>query len=236
MTRYAIYFAPEPQSGLWRLGSSVVGYDAATGCDVPSPAVAGLSGARWAALTEEPRRYGFHGTLKAPFHLAEGRTEQDLTVDLARLAVGLAPIVLPPLVVASIGRFVALVPSGPCAALSELAAEVVTGLEANRATLGEADRARRLKSPLSERQVRYLDRYGYPYVLDEFRFHMTLTGPLDETDRGPVKDALAALFDGAGILDCTPVGIDALTLFRQERRDSRFRIVARMPLRDLRGG
>jgi putative phosphonate metabolism protein len=235
MTRYAIYFAPEPQSGLWTLGSSVIGYDAATGCDVPSPEVAGMSGAHWAALTEEPRRYGFHGTLKAPFQLVEGRTEADLLADMARLAEGMAPVVMPRLKVAGIGRFVALIPSGPCASLSDLAAEVVRGLEANRAPLGEADRARRLKSPLSERQMRYLDLYGYPYVLEEFRFHMTLTGPFDEMDREPVKDALARLFDETGVLEGAPVRIDALTLFRQDRRDVRFRIVGRVPLRDPRG-
>lgn len=236
MTRYAIYFAPEPRSALWQLGSSVIGYDAATGTDVPSPAISRLSGARWAALTEEPRRYGFHGTLKAPFHLAEGRTEADLLADLTCLAKGLAPVVLPRLMVAGIGRFVALVPSSPCDALSELAGNVVTRLEPNRAPLREADRARRLKSPLTERQMHYLDRYGYPYVLEEFRFHMTLTGPLEETDRVPVNDALAALFADAGVFEGAPVRIDALTLFRQDRRDDRFRIVGRVPLRGPQGG
>jgi hypothetical protein len=45
-----------------------------------------------------------------------------------------------------------------------------------------------------QRQRNYLDRWGYPYVMEEFRFHMTLTGRLDSTCRWGVVDMLRARF------------------------------------------
>ena len=54
---------------LYRFGSGVLGYDCYTGSDLPRPADLDIDEADWRALTEEPRRYGFHATLKAPFGL-----------------------------------------------------------------------------------------------------------------------------------------------------------------------
>lgn len=229
MTRYAIYYAPDPTSPLWRFGSGVVGYDAATHRDVPFSETAGLPGDAWRLLTEEPRRYGFHATLKAPFELAAGAEASDLLVRAQELARTLAPISLAGLRTAEIGRFVALVPAASSAELQALAAAVVERLEHFRAPLSEADRARRLKSPLTPRQITYLDRYGYPYVLDQFRFHMTLTGPIaDGAERARIREALAAAY--AAAVPAAPALIDALVVFRQDSRNARFRIVARCPL------
>ena len=74
--RYAIYYAPRPEEALWRFGSAIIGYDAETGFDLPSPAIT-PSRDEWRRFSEEPRRYGFHATLKAPFHLAPGAVEGD---------------------------------------------------------------------------------------------------------------------------------------------------------------
>src|SRR5215468_10868409 len=63
--RYAIYFAPAPESSLWRFGSATIGYNAASGRDIPATPPVGYEHAVWDRLTEEPRRYGFHATLKA---------------------------------------------------------------------------------------------------------------------------------------------------------------------------
>ena len=43
---------------------------------------------------------------------------------------------------------------------------------------GAAELERRRKAGLSAAQEKMLLRWGYPYVLDEFRFHLTLTGRL----------------------------------------------------------
>lgn len=234
MTRYAIYFAPEEASRLWRFGSGVVGYDAATGRDVPFAETIGLAGDAWSEVTAEPRRYGFHATLKAPFELCSNGDEAGLLKEVERLAGSMAPVTLAGLHVAAIGKFVALVPTQPSPELQALAAVAVEQLDHVRRPLSEADRARRLKSPLTPRQLEYLDRYGYPYVHEEFRFHMTLTGPIaDETERARVRARLAEAYQAA--VPAEPVTIDALAVFRQARRDGRFQIIGRYPLTARRG-
>ena len=84
--RYAIYYAPDPASALWLFGSSVLGYDARTGRNVPLLAPAGISLADWEMATTDPRRYGFHATLKAPFRLALGMSEAALLDAVERSA------------------------------------------------------------------------------------------------------------------------------------------------------
>lgn len=229
MTRYAIYFAPPPESDLWRFGSTVIGYDAATGRDVPFALPAGMVVADWRAKTEDPRRYGFHATLKAPFELAKSTDAAGLLVDVGLLAATLPPVRLARLQVAEIGRFIALVPLEPPTQLEALAARVVEDLDHLRAPQSDADRARRLQSPLTPRQLSYLDRYGYPFVREDFRFHMTLTGPIaDGPERARVREALAEAY--ATSVAPGPVEIDALAVFRQDTRSDRFRIIARLPL------
>ncbi len=230
MTRYAIYAAPDAVSPLWRFGSAVIGYDAASGADIPFAETAGLPSDVWSATTEDPRRYGFHATLKAPFELAAVSDEAALLGDAERLAASLSPVTLSGLVVRSIGRFIALVPAETSHDLQSLAAATVQRLDGHRAPLSPADRERRLKSPLTARQIEYLDRYGYPYVLDEFRFHMTLTGPIpDGAERARIADALVAAY--ARAVPAEAFTVDALTVYRQPSRDDRFRIIARFPLR-----
>jgi putative phosphonate metabolism protein len=227
--RYAIYFAPPPSAALWQIGSGVIGYDADRGEDVAFVTTAGLPAEVWAALTAEPRRYGFHATLKAPFELAHGIDEAVVVAAAADVASNLEAVTLDRLVVSEIGRFIALTPEGPIDALNGLAARIVEELDHLRAPLSAVDRERRLRSPLSPRQLAYLDRYGYPYVREEMRFHMTLTGAVaDANERSRIKDELAAALMASGPIE--PLRIDALTVFRQDRRDGRFRIIERLAL------
>jgi hypothetical protein len=179
-------------------------------------------------LTDEPRRYGFHATLKAPFHLRAGVAEADVIAALDDFAGSQRAFVLEGLRVALLSRFIALVPETPSMPLQSLATNAVEALEPLRAPLSERDVARRLQTPLSDRQKDHLQQWGYPYVFDDFRFHMTLTGALDEALRAPVLAKLAALFHdhvGAG-----PVLVDSVALFRQERREAPFKIIRRAPL------
>ncbi len=81
-------------------------------------------------------------------------------------------------VVRIISGFTAVVPDAPSAELSTLAQACVEGFEVFRAPMTPNDRARRKPENLTPRQVEQLDRFGYPYVRDDFRFHMTLTGRL----------------------------------------------------------
>lgn len=226
--RYAIYVAPESRSALWRFGSSIIGYDAALGTDVPFLTTAGLSIAEWSALTAEPRRYGFHATLKAPFYLAAGCDEARLLERAATFAAAHTAIEFDSLQVSALSRFIALTPAGDVAKVMALATTVVEAFDDLRAPLTDTDRARRLSSPLTARQITYLDCHGYPYVHEEFRFHMTLTGPV-QRDK---IEALCAHLAIRYVEAATPalIKIDALTIFRQDDRASRFRIIGRFPM------
>jgi putative phosphonate metabolism protein len=223
--RFAIYFTPAPGSALARFGAGVLGYNCDTGEDVVQWVLPGIAPADVAAATSEPRQYGFHATLAAPFRLSADRSEADLAVALETFARTQASARLGVLDVGLIGGFVALMPSTPdCKAF---AADCVRAFHAFRAPLTAADRARRVPARLTPRQAEYLDRWGYPYVFDEFRFHMTLTGPLPAEQRGPWQAALKKLFaaQAAG-----PALIDAVSLMRQDEGGARFRVIRRASL------
>ena len=167
---------PGAGSGLDRFGAALLGYDAFTGEDLPFPEGVLQAAPDWRGLTGDPRKYGFHATLKAPLSLAPGRTEAELVSACEAFAATprAIPVITP--VVGSISGFIAVIPAEPPAELIRLAADCVSEFDAFRAPLTEADRARRNPSRLTPRQREHLDRWGYPYVMDDFRFHMTLTG------------------------------------------------------------
>jgi len=224
--RYAVYYAPPEGSPLDRFGRAWLGRDAATGADVEPPTLPGLDRARWREITAEPRRYGFHGTLKPPFALADGRQADDLLAAVAGFAAGRAGFVLPPLRLARLSGFLALIPSMPSEPLAALAADCVRTFDAFRAPPGEAELARRRRAGLDPRQEANLLRWGYPYVMEDFRFHLTLTcrlGP-DEADR--VERGLERLV--APLLKA-PFVVDAITVFEEAAPGEPFLRIARLP-------
>jgi putative phosphonate metabolism protein len=226
-TRFALYFTPPPGSALARFGAAVLGYDCDAGAPVARRKLDGIDPGEAAAATAEPARYGFHGTLMAPFALAPGRSADELEEALTAFVRGRAPVPLGRLKVAGIGAFTALVPAGPEDAVRTFAGDCVTAFDGLRAPLSAHDRERRLAAGLSPRQVELLERWGYPYVFSEFRFHMTLTGRLPAVEQARWQGALAAIF---APLAPAPVDIDAISLVRQDDRNAPFRIIARKPL------
>jgi putative phosphonate metabolism protein len=220
--RYAIYFAPPPGSDLNRFGAQLLGYDAFSGEDLPFPDGIPQAAPDWREQTSDPRKYGFHATLKAPMSLADGKTEVELLAACAAFAAMPRPIPVIRPVVGSISGFIAVVPAEPPPELIQLAADCVSEFDSFRAPLSEADRARRNPSQLTPAQREHLDRWGYPYVMDDFRFHMTLTGRLGAECRAPLLKMLADRFVA---LDLTTLPIDQIAVFRQENAASRFRIV-----------
>lgn len=189
MKRYAIYHVPPP--GAWAdWGAAWLGWDVARGRAVAHPDCTGLH-LPLPDLTAAPRRYGFHATLKAPFRPADGTTPQALHEACAALAATTAPVVLDGLRLSRQGGFLALVPEGGPEAASDLAARWVAGLDGFRAPATAAEIARRNPDRLTVHQCRLLERWGYPWVMDQFRFHMTLTGPLSPEQASVVSAALA---------------------------------------------
>jgi len=181
-------------------------------------------------MAAEPARYGFHATLKAPFHLIGGADREALLTATRSLACTIQSFSVSKFAVESMGRFIALVPANGTDAgrLASLADAVVRGLDHLRAPLSQHDLARRMKSPLSERQVELLHRWGYPYTEEQFRFHMTLTGMVEPNVRDNLCERLCELM-GAEVPQ-TIYDIDAITVFEQAGRSNPFRIAARFPL------
>jgi putative phosphonate metabolism protein len=226
--RYAIYHASPPGSVSDRFGAALLGYDAWTGEDLPFPDDVLRKAADWRELTEDPRRYGFHATLKAPMSLAESRSEAELLAACADFARAPRPIPIIRPVVSSISGFIAVTPAEPLDELQQLAADCVSAFDPFRAPLTPQDRARRSPEKLTPRQREYLDRWGYPYVMEEFRFHMTLTGRLDAARRGPILKMLRERFSTIGL---ERLAIDRIALFRQDDARSRFHVLKDWTLR-----
>jgi putative phosphonate metabolism protein len=220
--RYALYYAPEAETALGRFGSELLGYNAWTSEDVAFPAevVRGLPD--WRDITADARKYGFHATLKAPFSLAGDQDEDRLRAACATFAA--MPRTLPQVrpVVNAISGFIAVVPGDPSPELKQLAADCVHAFEPFRAPMTPEDRARRKPERMTQRQVEYLDRWGYPYVMEEFRFHMTLTCRLDDDRRATILAMLQKRFDALAL---DSLAIDRVALFKQDDSGARFRIL-----------
>ena len=227
--RYAIYYAPPAEGCLWRLAQQWLGRDCENGEALEQPALDGWSAAEIAAATASPRHYGFHATLKAPFRLAAGVRFAALETALADFAARRRPFFTPPLKVSAIGSFIAVTLSAPAPQMQGLADAAVQEFDHLRAPLTEAEIARRLKAGLTPRQEELLRRWGYPYVQEEFRFHMTLTGSLVAAKMGAerrerLQSQLAALF--RPVL-AEPVPVGEICLYSQADGDSPFRLARR---------
>lgn len=226
-TRYAIYFAPRRGSPLKQLADAWLGRDPDRDERVPQPVIEGLTPERLHEITASPRHYGFHATLKAPFVPAPGLEADALLGDIEAFAHARRPCHVR-LAVGELGGFLALVPAAPAPELERLAADCVREFDRFRAPPSEADLARYRPEQLSDQERAHLEQWGYPYVLDLFRFHMTLTGPLEQPERGKVKAILEHTF--APVL-AQALTVDQLALFTQTHRVAPLRVVARFPLR-----
>ena len=225
--RYALYFSPPKDDPLTGAASIWLGRDAFTGETYPVPEYEQLGAAEQFELTADPRRYGFHATIKAPFALAASVTEKDLMAVAEDFAARTPAFEIPELVLGQIGRFFALVPGSLHQPLQDFAARVVKSFEPFRAALSEADIARRNPEKLSDNQRANLLRWGYPYVMEEFGFHMTLTGQVPEARAEVMKAILTERFaDFTG----RALQISGLAVFTEETRGAPFKVHSWLPL------
>ena len=225
--RYALYFTPAASEPLTLAAQRWLGRNAFTGAALEQPTVAGFDAAALSGLTADPRRYGFHATLKAPFTLAEGRSEADLLAEIGRFVGEAEPFDIPEVIVGRLGSFFALVPGEHSEALQGFASEVVRRFERFRAPLTSADIARRRPDDLTAAERQNLVQWGYPYVFDEFRFHMTLTGRVTAERRDAVE---GVLLDHFAEFHGRPLAIQGLALFREQARGADFTVHSLFPL------
>jgi hypothetical protein len=177
--RFALYWSPPPGSVLATLGAAWLGRDAIGGSPVERPAISSFDADRLAHLTAGPRHYGLHATLKSPFVVIDDYKAEDIEAALDMFASHMEPFTLPPLQLTLLDGFLALMPSAPSSALNYLAAHCVVKFDHFRRPARSAELARRRAAGLTPRQEEHLTRWGYPYVLDCFRFHVTLTDRLE---------------------------------------------------------
>lgn len=223
-SRYAIYYSPAADHRLTRIAARWLGRDAFTGGVVPRDNV---SEAVCDAFLVEPRQYGFHATLKAPFRLADGFSVGDLEQALGEFAAVSAPCPLGRLTPDLLGGFFALRAARPDTAVSDFAAQIVETFDRFRAPLNQAGMGRRLTGSLDDTEIANLTRWGNPYVFERFRFHMTLTGPVPPETRPLIRHRIEETFQP--LLD-EDYALDAVTLFVQESRDADFVVRSRFPL------
>lgn len=225
--RYAIYYAPRADSALWTRASTWLGRDAFSGRTLARPAAPGLDDLDLDALTADPRLYGFHATLKAPFELAQDRGETEL-LDFARAFAQRQAAFEAPVAPARLGRFHAFRTVEDSPAMQRLHAACVRDFDPFRAPASDRDLARRRRAGLTAEQDQRLVQWGYPYIFEDFRFHMTLTNALhDEALSDRIAAALAAYFaDVAG-----PHLFDGVAVFKQDDRAAPFRVLERFAFR-----
>lgn len=222
--RYAVYFAPRP-GPFAEVANAWLGWDPVLGQPIAQPTMQGLP-REVAELTADPTKYGFHGTIRAPFRPGDGVTGDQIRATVAGIAAAHAPVVCDGLQVENLHGFLALMPTGDLTALRALAANVVRGTNPLRAPLTPAEVAKRRPESLTPRQRDLLADWGYPFVMEEFFFHLTLTGRLDKAEGDIVQPILAAHF--APHLP-RPFVVQDLCLYGEDDA-GRFHLLHRYPL------
>ena len=225
--RYAIHFTPSPNDPMTHAAAAWLGRDVYSGHSVEPPAVTSLGMQEISYHTALPRRYGFHGLIKAPFRLAEDVCEATLLRGLMHFAGTHQPFTLPPLEIAKLGNLYGLVPSWPSETLNFLAASVVQEFDRYRAPLSDADIERADPDRLSATQLTNLHRWGHPYVMDEFRFQMTLTGGVTPGDCLRVERAVRGVFEP---LLKRQLEFSNLALFVEDEAGAPFRVHSLHPM------
>jgi hypothetical protein len=229
--RYALYLTPPPDSDLWRFGCDVIGRDPMASASREGFSLEGYPPDSWRSMTSDARRYGFHATLMAPFSLRLDLDPTDMFDSIAEFARKHSPFESGELKVGLVKAghglsFVALKPEGALKELRSFEASVVRGLDRLRAPFVETGREYRGSKRLTPRQAYYLHAWGYPYVLDEFDPHFTLTNAIPDADR--VAGLLE--WDFGLRVASRALHVDALTLFGQGEPGGEFRILRRFPL------
>jgi hypothetical protein len=231
MYRYAVYFCPPPKSPLGWAGRHWLGRCAEEGVSLRPLSIASVTAQQLLQLTQAPRRYGWHATLKAPFVLAAGFERATLSQHIQKIASCFDPFDIEALELTILDGFLALVPVGKNRTLNALANRLSLELQGLAEELSESDIVRRRKSVLSPRQDQLMQCWGYPYVLEQYRFHFSLTSDLSQEHDGikrALQHAAQIQFGQLG-----PFTIDQVCLSGQPSPGANFQVLERLLLGGL---
>lgn len=226
-TRFAIFYAPDSQSEFWHLASRWLGRDAVSEGSLNHGHSQNLP-LDLHQHTQSPARYGFHATLKPPMRLGPNVRENEVFEYAERFAAQQCSNTIGKLCIKNLDGFLALVPQNQSAQIGNVAGETVKFFEPLRAELNEEERRKRLAASLSPKQQEYLDKYGYPYIFDEFHLHLTLTNRLEPKigDRllGAASNHFAPILQSKHWLDC-------ISIYREDSPGQPFARIADYPLK-----
>jgi len=228
--RYAIYFTLDATDPLYQLASIWLGYDTWSGkvIDQMTRSLVNEKLGKYEAYTTSPNRYGFHATLKAPFRLKQGKTIDELDEALKNFSQQIPAFNCEPLTIQSLDQFLALRPEKQCDNLNVFAEQCVKNFDEFRAPLNKAEIEKRNPQQLTHRQREYLEQWGYPFVRDEFQFHLTLSNKLDAVKLQQLSTFLGELFS---LALANPLVVKQIALSYQADTDKRFKIIKNYSLK-----
>lgn len=222
-TRYAIYYTPQPGTALSAFGRSWFGR-ANDGATLQAFSSSGLSGI--ASPSAVPNRYtGLHALFRAPFALRDDVTLDDLRTRLISFAANRKPVETGPLTLARAGRYLVLRPVAPTPALDWLATQCVSAF-GDCAVAPKNDDAEDYRH-LSTYQHLLLKSFGHPHVMSEYRFSITLAGPLDAAHLERVSQALWPVLED---ICAEGITVDGLSLFGDAGGRTAMRLIGRFGL------
>ena len=224
--RYALYYLPPAAAALSAFGARWLGWSIEEGRAVEF--LDNLTDDH-AVLTATARKYGFHGTLKPPFSLKNGYNAAQLHHAATELVATLPKFVMPQLELTNLSGFLALRPATESDELSKLAGKLVSGLNYYRAPPSKAEIQRRQSLGLTPRQDALLMQWGYPYVMDEFRFHLTLTQRISNAEVGAIRKCIQSHLHNQML---SPQTIENIG-FVGEKGDGNFHLIERLSLASL---
>ncbi len=225
--RYAIYYAPPENSPLGRFGKTWLGRDPRTRAILQQVELDGVFPEELARLISPAALYGFHGTLKPPFLLSPESSREALIGAVKTFAAMEKAFLLPKLVLTRMNRFLALTPEAPCPQVNALAERCVRFFDTYRRPQLQTELNRYRTASLNPQQEKNLQKWGYPYVMDEFKFHLTLTGPIFNPS---LKEHLSQEINKRlRPLSLDTIEISEICLFVQEDEKSPFLLHSRYP-------
>lgn len=226
--RYAIYYVPEQSDALLQLADDWFGRSTLTGKPTKRPNIPGLSSKKIQSITKTAARYGFHGTLKAPFRLARSATERKFLEAVAALASDLDAARAIKMSLDYSSGFIAIRPSEEDHALRGIGDLCVIALDIFRAPVNTLERMARIQPKLSQEEAQFLLLWGYPYIFNRFRFHMTLTDPILSREKNKIYTILKDYFETAL---SAPLNIESICVCGDPGNGQSFDVLQRFSLK-----
>ncbi len=227
--RYAIYYAPSENSELDLFGKCLLGWDPYKGVETTKSDLSKLpSFKKFSSLVLTPKQYGFHGTIKAPFKLKNEYTYNDLENKVREISKQIHSFYFDQLIIKKLGNFIGLIPTNNLK-VNAVSNKFVEELDYLRDELSESEIKKRKPHKLTSNQKQMLFKWGYPYVFDEFKFHLTLTSKLNVVE---IDDVLRSLQNILKQVNLNKISFNNICIFGQ-KSDEKFYFVQRFNFNNL---